>query len=343
MFSRRELEKVGADLLAGLGAPSDIAGCVADSLVLANLVGHDSHGIVRLVQYAGWVGDGQIRPVELPEIAERRGPTAVVDGRWGFGQPAAQLATRLASELCKEHGIAGVAIRCCNHIGRVGEYVTMIAEAGLMGMALCNSGAAVAPFGGTGRVMGTNPFAWGVPRSGGASIVLDFATSIVAEGKLNIARSEGRTVAPGYVVDKDGRPSLDPNDYFAGGALLPFGLHKGSGMSMLIELTGGLLSQMGTSPAPDYKGGNGTLLLAIDIALFADLAGYTDDVEQFCSIAKSVGPGSSGNEVLVPGEVEVRTLAAREASGIPVNGEIRRQITAVADSCGVDVGRFGLR
>jgi len=342
VFSREELERVGTDVLVGLCAPLDIAECVAKSLVLANLFGHDSHGVVRLSQYAGWVADGQIQPKARPEVAQRRGAIAIIDGHWAFGQPSAHMATALSTEQCAEHGISGIAIRNCNHIGRVGEYVTAIAEAGFMGLAVCNSGPAVAPFGGTGRVMGTNPFAWSVPRAGGAAMVLDFATSIVAEGKLNIARSEGRLVSPEYVLDVEGRPTVDPNDYFAGGALVPFGLHKGSGMSMLIELTGGLLSQMGTSPASNFKGGNGTLILALDVGLFEDLTQYIDEVEQFCALAKAPGPGYSGSEVLVPGESEARTAAARTASGIPVNDEIRRQITEVADASGVDVGRFRL-
>jgi LDH2 family malate/lactate/ureidoglycolate dehydrogenase len=267
----------------------------------------------------------------------------VVDGAWGFGQPAARLATALAVEGAREHGVAAVTIRSCNHIGRLGEYVATLADAGMMGMALCNSGPVVAPFGGSGRVMGTNPFAWGVPRRDGESVVLDFATANVAEGKLNIARSEGRSVAPGSIVDREGRPSTDPNDFYDGGALLPFGAHKGSGMSMLIELSAGLLSGMGASSAANYQGGNGTLMLAIDVAAFSDLGEFLVEVEGFCDDAKTIGAAGSGAEILVPGELESRTRAEREVKGVEVNDEIRRQITRLADECGVALGGFELR
>ncbi|MCU1493646.1 MAG: dehydrogenase [Acidimicrobiaceae bacterium] len=345
VFTKDELDRVGVDVLTALGAPKEVASAVAESLVLSNLMGHDSHGIVRLIQYSGWVRDGQIQPAALPEVVTRKGATAVVDGAWGFGQPAARLATDLAVERARDQGIAAVTIKSCNHIGRLGEYVATLADAGMMGMAFCNAGPVVAPFGGAGRVMGTNPFAWGVPRAGNASVVLDFATANVAEGKLNIARSEGRTVAPGSIVDRDGKPSIEPNDFYAGGALLPFGAHKGSGMSMLIELTGGLLSGMGAACAANYKGGNGTLVLAVDVSSFADLEGFLVEVEDFCRDAKAIGKGASGSgsEILVPGELESRTRAKRETDGVEVGDEIRRQITELSDELGVGLARFELR
>jgi len=341
LFTKEELVGLGIDVLMALGASEEVATVVAESLVLSNLVGHDSHGIVRLVQYASFVQSGQVLPSATPEVVARRTATAVVDGAWGFGQPAAQLATRLAVELGHSSGVAAVTIKDCNHIGRLGEYVADLADAGMVGVSFCNSGPVVAPYGGAGRVMGTNPFAWGVPRRDGASAILDFATSNVAEGKLNIARAEGRRVAPGSIVDSDGRPSEDPNDFYAGGALVPFGAHKGSGMSVLIELTGGLLSGMGTSPASNYLGGNGTVILGIDIAAFVDLAAFLDEVDEFCAIMKRAA--GTGAEVLVPGELESRTRVERERDGIPIGEGIRREITALADKHRVDLGRFGLR
>jgi LDH2 family malate/lactate/ureidoglycolate dehydrogenase len=343
VFTSHELDSVGVRVLTALGAPEEVATAVAASLVQSNLVGHDSHGIVRLIQYSGWVRDGQIQPGALPEVAAKRGATVVVDGAWGFGQPAARLATELTVERARDQGIAAVTIQSCNHIGRLGEYVATLADAGLMGMAFCNAGPVVAPFGGAGRVMGTNPFAWGVPRREGASVVLDFATANVAEGKLNIARSEGRTVAPGSIVDRNGNPSIEPNDFYAGGALLPFGAHKGSGMSMLIELSGGLLSGMGASCTPNYKGGNGTLMLAIDVSSFTNLEGFLAEVEEFCRDAKAIGRGDSEAEILVPGELESRTRTQREIDGIEVGDGIRRQITELADELGVALARFELR
>ncbi len=342
LFPPAYLEELTSRVLVGLGAAPPQAEVVATSLVLSNLVGHDSHGVIRLLQYAGFIETGQVKPTQLAEIARRHGAVAAVDGQWGFGQPAAQLATRMAIEISAESGVAAVSIDRCNHVGRLGEYVATLAAAGKVGMAWCNSGPVVAPFGGAGRVMGTNPLAWAVPRAGGPEIVVDFATSSVAEGKLVLARAAGEQVAPGLIIDADGRPTTDPNDFYAGGALLPFGGHKGSGLSIMIELAGGVLSGMGASPSADYAGGNGTVMLALDINAFMPLEDYLQKSAQFWAEAKSKGAGASNTEVLMPGEVEDRSRAQRLAEGIPVTDEVRRRISELAAKVDVDLGRFAL-
>jgi LDH2 family malate/lactate/ureidoglycolate dehydrogenase len=343
LFDVEQLNDVAVKVLSALGAPQPIATTVSESLVLSNLMGHDSHGIVRLLQYSNMIKDGQILPGEHASVASRRGVTVAVDGGWGFGQPAAQLATRTVIEAATGLGIAIASISSCNHIGRLGEYISMITDAGMMGMAFCNSGPVVAPFGGEGRVMGTNPFAWGVPRDGQSGMILDFATANVAEGKLKIALAEGSTVVPGSIIDTEGKPSVSPSDFYAGGALVPFGAHKGSGLSMLIEVTSGILSRMGTSCATDYHGGNGTLILALDIAAFVPLKEYLAEVEGFCADAKRIGGGVTQREVLVPGEIEARTSDERSAHGIRVGVEIRRQITTLAEELGVNIDDFAQR
>ena len=186
-----------------------------------------------------------------------------------------------------------------------------------MGLAFCNSGAVVAPFGGTGRALGTNPFAWGAPGGPYGPLVLDFSTAGVAEGKLRVAGAEGLEVTPGLIVDSRGQPTTSPADFFAGGALLPFGGHKGSGMSIMIELLGGLLTGMGTAPTPDYAGGNGTVLLA--------MASPGSPTRR----PSAPTPGGSARSWSRPGpgrpaarcaarRIEARTRREREARGIPV-------------------------
>jgi len=341
-FTEDELVDVATNVLHALGASDETAQVVASSLALSNLVGHDSHGIVRLLQYSGWVRNGQIRPDGVAKIESARGAVATVDGGWGFGQPAAQLATQLAIDLATTNGLGAVSISSCNHIGRLGEYVATIAGNTQMGMAFCNSGPVVAPFGGSGRVMGTNPFAWSAPLREGY-VVLDFATSKVAEGKLKIALAEGRMAPPGCIVDSSGQPTIDPAAFYAGGALLPFGEHKGSGMSMLIELTAGLVSKMGSSADPEYLGGNGTLIWALDIGAFVSSERYFEQAETFCREAKRIGGGPDGVDVLLPGELEARNLELRRAGGVTLPAEIRRQITALADELAVDIGPLSLR
>ncbi|MDX6334692.1 MAG: hypothetical protein QOG05_2032 [Streptosporangiaceae bacterium] len=334
-FPADELVTLADQALTALGAPADIAGQVARSLVLSNLVGHDSHGVIRLAQYAPWIADGQIRPAAAAVITRRERAAAVVDGGWGFGQPAAQLATGLAVELAGEHSVAAVTIRDCNHVGRLGEYVAELARSGLMGLAFCNSGAVVAPFGGTGRALGTNPFAWGAPGAAYGPLVLDFSTAGVAEGKLRVAGAEGRDVPAGLIVDSRGQPTTHPADFFAGGALLPFGGHKGSGMSIIIELLGGLLTGMGTAPTPDYAGGNGTVLLAMNIGAFTDEESYRDEAMRFCAQLVAAGAGPSGGHVLLPGELESRTRQQRLNQGIPVGEGVLDLIYTITDPLGV--------
>lgn len=137
-FSGDDLERTATDVLRALGASDETARVVATSLIMSNLVGHDSHGIVRLIQYSDWVKSGQIRPTGQPSVVSGRGAVANVDGAWGFGQPAAQLATKLSIELADAHGVSAVSISACNHIGRLGEYVASITASGKMGMAWCN-------------------------------------------------------------------------------------------------------------------------------------------------------------------------------------------------------------
>lgn len=337
LFTETELLAAAVNVLAAMGAPLSTAELVARSFVLSNLVGHDSHGIVRVLQYWDWVKSGQIIPGAQPTVAVSRGAVATVDGAWGFGQPAAQMATGLAIELAQANGVGAVAISKCNHIGRLGEYVATIAGSRQWGLAFANSGPVVAPFGGSGRVMGTNPFAWSAPTPHGP-VVLDFATSKVAEGKLKIALAKGLLAPPGALVDAQGKPSTDPAAFYSGGALLPFGEHKGSGLSMLIELTAGLASGMGTSCDPGYLGGNGTLLLVVDIAAFVDPEKYLAQAGTFYQQAKAMGAGPDGADVLMPGELEARTLEARRRGGLGVPAEIRRQMTALADDLGADLG-----
>jgi uncharacterized oxidoreductase len=205
----------------------------------------------------------------------------------------------------------------------------------MMGLALCNSGAVVAPFGGTGRALGTNPFAWAAPGAPYGPLVLDFSTAGVAEGKLRVAGAEGLEVTPGLIVDSRGQPTTRPADFFAGGALLPFGGHKGSGMSIMIELLGGLLTGMGTAPTTDYAGGNGTVLVAMSIAAFTDPEAYRGEAERFCTQLVAAGAGPSGGSVLLPGELEARTRRERDARGIPVGQGVLDLIYAITDPLGV--------
>jgi LDH2 family malate/lactate/ureidoglycolate dehydrogenase len=341
-FSVGELEDVAVRVLAGLGTPPDLAALTAGSLAQSNLLGHDSHGIIRLLQYADWISDGQIRVTARPAQARRFGATALIDGNWGFGQPAARMATEVAIELAAANGVGAVAVANCNHVGRLGEYVARVAEVGCIGLAWCNSGPVVAPAGGTRRTFGTNPLAWAAPRAGAIPLVLDFSTAGVAEGKVKVAMAQDERLPAGMIIDRNGRPSTQPQDLYDGGALLPFGGHKGSGLCLMIELVGGLLTGMGTAPMPDYAGGNGTLLIALSIGAFTDLDTFAGDAAAFARRVTESEDGGVEPDVFLPGQVEQQIAAERAVGGVPVPGPTRRDITELAESLGVDLGRFAL-
>ncbi|MBF8190072.1 Ldh family oxidoreductase [Nonomuraea sp. K274] len=323
------LRELARDLLTAARVPQDTAATVAESLVEADLTGHGSHGVRRLTPYTERIEAGVIVPDARPEVVTRRGATAVVSGRRGFGQAAARLATAEAAELAAAHGVGVVAIRECNHVGRLGEYATTLAERGLIAQVVGNADPTVAPFGGHRRMLGTNPMAWAAPRREGA-VVMDWATAAMAEGKLGLLRVAGAPAPEGVLVDPEGRHSTDPADFYRGGALLPFGGHKGYGLSVLIELVGGLLTDTGTACSPEYDGTFGTVITAVDIASFVPLEQYVAQVESFCAALRASGPG-----VVVPGEPESETRAARVKEGIPVPLPVWAELAALASRLGV--------
>jgi LDH2 family malate/lactate/ureidoglycolate dehydrogenase len=318
-FSAETLRHSSRVILEAAGTNKEAAQVVGESLVEANLVGHDSHGFIRLLSYVEQVRSGQVKPAAVSTVASRHGAAAQVDGAWGWGQPAARLATETAVALASQRGVGAVTIGRCNHIGRLGEYVHTLARAQMVGIAFCNADPTVAAFGGRTRVLGTNPIAWAVPRDAGSEpLVHDFATAGVAEGKVRVARLLGNEMGPGLILDRSGKPSRSPADFYEGGALLPFGEHKGYGLSVMIEVTAGVLSGMAASALPEYRGANGTLILALDIASFMPFEEYVDQVERLCSVIQASPPADGFDRVRLPGEIEAETRSTRLLEGIDV-------------------------
>ncbi|MDP9363608.1 MAG: Ldh family oxidoreductase, partial [Chloroflexota bacterium] len=260
-----------------------------------------------------------------------RGATAVVDGGWGWGMVAMMLATETAIELAAEHGVAAVAVRRSNHIGRVAPYVIKIAEAGMVGVAVTNANPAVVPYGGKGRVFGTNPIAWAAPRGEGRRpVVHDIATAAVAEGKLRVARAKGEAVVPGLIIDGDGRPTVDPEDFYGGGALLPFGGHKGSGLSVLVQLLGRGLAGADPENLAAHRGGNGPVVLALDVGFFGPPAAFAAEADALCVEIQSTQPAPEFDEVLLPGEPEARMRERLLAEGVPIAERTWEDLLALA-------------
>jgi uncharacterized oxidoreductase len=262
----------------------------------------------------------------------------VVDGAFGWGQPAAQLAARTAIALAGEFGVGAVTITHCNHVGRLGEYVDMMARAGCIGMALANVDAGVAPFGGRTRMLGTNPMAYAVPlRNGTDPVLVDFATSSVAEGKLRVAHDKGERVPPGLIIDKEGNPSTDPDAFYDGGALLPFGGHKGYSLSVICELIGGALSGMAPSCLPEFRGGNGPLFIVLKVGAFVPEAQFADQAERFNDAIKAAPTANGVSAVMMPGEPEWNTRRRRMSHGIELPDRTWADISQLAHELNVKV------
>ena len=321
------------DVLLALGTSSEDAAVVAEHLVEANLSGHDSHGVLRLPQYAEHARTGKVKVDGNPRIERDGKATVVLDGDHAWGPVVGNFAVAEALQRAATHGIAAVSVRASHHIGRVGSYVAALAEAGHVGLAFCNvhGVARVAPWGSAERKLATNPIAIAVPRAGAPPIVCDFATSAVAEGKVRLARTAGEQIPLGWVVDSDGTFSTDPNAAYEDGALAPLGGdqgHKGFSLSIAMDLLGGVLTGAGCALMSDEYG-NGFLLMALDIAAFTDpgdFAGRVADYERYIKSAR-LAPGAAG--VLLPGEKESAERRKRLQSGIEIGQEVWDNLVAL--------------
>jgi LDH2 family malate/lactate/ureidoglycolate dehydrogenase len=310
---------------------------VAHSLVESNLMGHDSHGVIRVPNYVLRVEQGRIVPDARPSILRETSTTAVVQGNWAYGQSAAKYGAEVAIRKAREANVAACAIVQCNHIGRLGEYAVMMAREGMIGMVVTGGFSSpfngVAPYGGVGRALGTNPYAFAVPAGTREPVVADFATSIVAEGKLQVARAKRSQLAEGLILDSQGRPSTDPEDFYQGGMLLPFGGHKGYALALVADLLGSRLG--GAEILGEAPHTVGTFILALRIDAFRPLDEFTAAVDGRLGEIKTVPPAPGFQEVLIPGEPEARSRALRLQEGIPIPEETWDKLVETARKYGV--------
>ena len=337
LFSAEHLRTMTATIFQATGATPAIAEAVADALLLANLAGHDSHGVIRIPAYVTMIKRGRVRPDAEPTVVSSQGATVLVDGRSGFGQVAGRLATDQAVAKAREFGAAAVGVVNCNHVGRVGEYPERAARQGVLLLATCGSvggaGGRTAPFGGRGGVLGTNPIAVGLPAGDRPPMIVDFATTVVAGGKVEVARAKGAELPPGAILDKHGQPSTNPHDLYDGGTMLTVGGHKGFGLSLVAAaLSQALTGELHLDGSPSRMG---FFLWAVDTGAFTPAAEYRQRVDWMIEQVKAVPPAAGFQEVLVPGEPERRERERREAEGVPVAETTWEAITATARELGV--------
>lgn len=334
VFPASHLEAICCRILEAAGTPAAISGRVSRILVNSNLAGHDSHGILRIPQYLRDIEAGRLVPDAVPVVLCETAATALVDCRRGWGHYAAEWAMDVALRKAAEAGCCTVVLRGCNHIGRLGEYVERAAAEGFIGSVSVGNGGpdtgCASPLGGRGRCLGTNPVAFGVPTGDGKPIVIDFATTVVAEGKIQVARSKGTELPKGCIVDREGSPSTDPAAFYDDGSLLFAGGHKGYGLSLYTCLLGALNGSI----SPASWGIHGTVVQALDPRAFVPIEEYQAAVRGFLHGLR--GYAREGGEVLYPGEPEQRARAERLARGVDVPDIIWSQVLAEVSQLGID-------
>lgn len=347
LIPAQDLEAWAGSYLRALGADDDVAAEVARHLVGANLAGHDSHGVLRLTQYTSQVEAGGLDPAARGRIDRSNEVLCVWDGERGFGQ----WACRQALEWCLAHapasGLAAAAVRRSMHAGRLGDYAERAAEAGMAAivtLGIAGSGAGlVAPFGGMRRLLGTNPWAVGMPVAGAPPFLMDFATSNIAEGKVRVARSKGLTVPPGTLIDAGGKPTVDPDALYANGSLTPLGGllagHKGYGLSMAAALLGALAMVDDDRPTPAGTMSSlpteepwlaGVLMIVFDPEWFGGRDLFAAQVAEVVAAARTSPPAAGVDAVLVPGDPEVARRTERLRDGIPIPALTYDELAAIS-------------
>lgn len=341
VFAPEYLHKVAYHIFRAKGASEQEAVIVANHQVKANLVGHDSHGVIHIPEYADRIDRGHIVP-GAPFVVEREAPcTAVINGNWGFGFVVTERAMRMAIDKAKSHGVAAITVHHQSHIGRLGDYPAMALQEGMIGLITADSGAgpkSVVPFGGKERRLGTNPICIGMPSHLDGPVVMDMATSAVAAGKIGLARSRGEQVPQGWIINKAGNPTTDPNDFYAGGAILPVGAdqgHKGYGLSFMVEVFSGLLTGLGFGIDPQARHNDGCFIGVFNVEHFRPLEQFKKEVGEFVQFIKSSQPAAGFSEVFYPGEIEHRTEQRRQSEGIFVEERTWEEIRGMIQALGI--------
>ncbi|HYT47984.1 MAG TPA: malate/lactate/ureidoglycolate dehydrogenase [Burkholderiales bacterium] len=337
VFKKGSLERAIEAIVDAGGSEPREARMVAENLVMANLSGHDSHGIGMMPRYVEALQEGGLVVNRKPQTKLDAGALLVLDGGMGYGQTIGYEATRMAITRAKQHGSAIVALGNSHHLGRIGHWAEMAVAAGLISMHFVNvqSFARVAPFGGADRRFGTNPVCIGIPLPGEPPFLLDMATSAVAQGKLRVAHNKGVKIPPGWLIDDNGNPTDDPRwgviQPF--GAMLTFGEHKGYGLAVACELLGGALTGGGVT---DYENKtqrrvlNGMLSILIDPQRLGTMEAFARDTRSFLKWLRESRPAPGSDRVRIAGEPERESRAKREREGIPVDQETWNEIRAAA-------------
>lgn len=342
LFRAEPLTRAVRAIVKGTGSTDREADLVSTNLVEANLKGHDSHGIGMIPRYVDSWKEGGLTANAHVSITLDSNALLTLNGNQGYGQVMGYEAMELGAERAKRHGVCVVGLTNAHHIGRIGAWAEQCIAHGLVSIHFVNvlSRPIVAPWGGRDARHGTNPFCVGVPRAGKDPIVLDFATSKIAQGKTRVAFNKGVPLEPGTILDVEGNPTTDPRytviEPF--GAILPFGEHKGSGLALICELLGGALTGGATEVGAVKRGRqvlNGMFSILVDPNKLGTAENLAQEIESYVAW-HTASPAAAGvSHVKIAGEPEREWKAQRLAEGIPVDEATWGEILASADKVGL--------
>jgi uncharacterized oxidoreductase len=347
-FPAAQLRASIARIIAAAGSSAEESRQVADNLVLANLSGHDSHGVGMVPRYIEAVLEGGLKPNTGVAVKLDAPSLLALDGQRGYGQVVGEQAMQLGMARAQDTGSCVMALANAHHLGRIGHFAEMAVERGLVSIHFVNvqSRPVVAPWGGGDGRYGTNPFCVGVPLPGQPPFVLDFATSRVAQGKMRVAHNEGRQVDPGYLIDEKGQPTTNPGVVVVPqpggmfGALLAFGEHKGYGMAVACELLGGALTGSGTwhRPADNLRAViNGMFTIIVDPRKLGTQASFAREALAFVEWLRQSPPAPGSDGVLLAGEPERKARRERETEGIAIDEQTWVEIVDAGAKVGARV------
>jgi uncharacterized oxidoreductase len=333
------------NLFVGLGVPADEAAVVARSLVESNLAGHDSHGVIRVMQYAQALRDGIMKTGAGLKVVSQTPAVLVCDGQWGLGQVQAH---RLLDELipmARAVGLAAGTLMQCGHVGRLGEYGERAAASGMALFGTVNNhgfGRAVAPPGGTKGVIGTNPICLAVPAGDGAPVVLDIGTSVCAEGKVRVCYNKGAQAPEGWLLDAEGKPTTNPGVLYnePKGTILPLGgdqAYKGFGLGLLLDmLAGGLSGGPCSRPEIGPRSANAAVFVLFDPEKFAGASHFGTEITSLVANVRS-SPAVAGATITLPGDPERQQRERRTREGVTLDDGTWGQLSELAKKLGVAV------
>jgi hydroxycarboxylate dehydrogenase B len=342
ILSHDRLKRIVSDIFAAAGCEPAEHERIAHYLVESNLVGHDSHGVIRVKFYIDWLRAGKVLANRSLAVVFENDAMAVVDGQFGFGQVMGEEATRLGIAKAERQGVAVVALRNSGHLGRIGDWAEMAAHAGKVSLHFVNTsggGILVAPFGGSERRLSANPIAAGVTVKSGPPIILDMSTCTIAEGKIKVAFNKGVNVPDGCILDGEGNATNDPKAFYAAppGAILPVAGHKGYGLSVIAEVLAGALTGGSCSHFGVDRVANNMLSVFFDPSFFQSADGFAQEIDAFITHVKSSRTVMPDGEILMPGEPEARSRARRLRDGIEIDDATWSQLAATGESLGVSV------